>query len=435
MKLKIVKAGIVFLTVMAALVFVGCQQPTADPLSSDATLESIKIAGVEPVSIGEPGEDWEQLVPAFVYLSADNMVDAAVELSASGGASVYLDKKRVGEEPNFVSAAADLKFTFEHEDVLFVELFSANHDKYTLYAFQIRKRTPIVSNIALNSVFAKNLGTPAEQYANAAAGEIYFDAGRAGSFLPISVATEIADTEFRVGVGATPAFDSAMYVKAEDNGFIYLESKSGEETGDTLYYKLQMKSAQSPASLGTSSTTLTLGGATVTAGASGATFAAAAYAAAGQLATIDRGSLASLAVGLTVPAGLQAEYGWSKATGTEPDNWGSSLTGVHSGAYIGIKVTNPDLDATVYYKFRVLASGALTTATITGATVDGAAQTPGTIGTAWNTPTTNIVDVELTGLPKNITVSATAADNASVRYGTTAAQATAPANWGLNGTF
>jgi hypothetical protein len=436
MKVKIVKTGIVLLSIMAVLMLAGCPQPTADPLSSDAILNSIRIAGVEPESIGEPGNDWEQLAPAFVYLSSEEMVNAAVEVSADSGASVYLGKQIVGEEPVFGDPG--VTFTFAHEDVLYVELFSANHDAYSLYAFQIRKRTPLVSNIALNGVFAQSLGTPAETAAGAAAGEIYFDTARSGSFLPISVATELENTEFRIGIGEPPVFDSAMYVKAANDGFVYLESKSGEDPGDTLYYKLQMKSTVSPASL--TGGNITLGGETVAVGASGTTFALAAYAATattgpGQLATVNRTTLANLAVGLTAPAGLNVEYGWSKATSTEPDNWGLTLTGVHSGAYVGIKVTNPGLDATVYYKFRVLAAGALTTATITGATVDGTAVTPGAQGTAWNTPTTNVVSVVVNGLPKNITISAVAADNASVRYGTSIAQATAPANWNLSGTF
>lgn len=423
--------GIAGLALAFFLILTGCPQPDADPLNSDATLQSVRVAGVEPVSLGEPSADWEQVVPGVVYLVASQMADAVVETDAASGAYVYLDKKKLGEEPvNFAEVTGESKFTFEHGDLLFVELFSANHDNYLIYAVQIRNRSPVVSNIALNSVFAKSLGTPGKTIAEAVAGEVYFDVSRAGAFLPISVATEREDTEFKVGTGAPPSFDSAQYVKAVNNEFIYVESRSGEESGDTLYYKLQMKAITAPGSI-------TIGGVPVSFGSVGTTFANAGYDAAGQLATFSRSLLSNVEVSIT-PApssALTIRYGWSKASGTAPDTWSSSLGSVHSGSYVGIEVTNPEVGAAYYYKFRVMAASASTTATISAATIDGGPAAPGTIGTAWNNPSTNIVDVSVNGLPKNIVIAATANDNASIRYGTTMAAATAPANWSVNGTL
>lgn len=431
MKRKAVKVGIALLGVIGVLAFINCEQ-AADPLSSDASLSSLRVAQVEVTSLGTPHEDWEQVVPGQVLLTKDQLVDALVEAApANGGAAIYFDKRKVGDAP--INFSQKNQFTFEHEDLVYVELFSQNHDKFLIYAVQVLKKTPLLTGVSLDGVPAKSLGTPNTDITQVVAGEIYFDETKTDSYIGIAATTELENTAFRVGTTAEN-FDSALYIKPVSNGSFYLESKSGEEHGDTLYYQFVMKAGTAPTAI--AAKTITIGGVPVTFGASSVSITTNNYAAATGLATFNRSILNSnVDVVVDVPAGLTVRYGWSKANNTEPPEWKTtgSLGVVHSGAYVVLEVTTREL-GTVFYKFRVMAADANTTATLNTVTINSVSPStiPITGNAQWNQG--SVPNVELPALGQ-ITIGATANDYASVRYGTSTDSGTAPTNWQVSGQF
>ncbi|MDR0412036.1 MAG: hypothetical protein LBH75_08715 [Treponema sp.] len=143
--------GILGATLVFSLMLTGCEGGTADPLSSDATLKSIKVNGVE-ATLGTPAEKWDAAVPGVVELPVDKLADAKVQVATVGeGAVVYYKGGKFGEIPDFV---ADSTFTFDYGDCLYVEVFSANHDKVLIYQVEIAGSMAQLTGLTVGSVTA-----------------------------------------------------------------------------------------------------------------------------------------------------------------------------------------------------------------------------------------------------------------------------------------
>jgi hypothetical protein len=135
-----------------------------------------------------------------------------------------------------------------------------------------------------------------------------------------------------------------------------------------------------------------------------------------------------------IPAGARVLYGSTAANNQQPNNWNThgQLTNISAGMYVVVQVVSEHGDR-AFYRFRITAgSGADTT--LSGVTINGAAQTPGNPGTTWNAALATPL-VPVANFSSSVTIAATAAAGATVSYGTSAANATAPGAWVSSGTF
>jgi len=190
-KAKVAGVGVALLVAMAMFALSGCSQP--GDLSSDSSLLSITVAGVSPAggNFGTPWSGgvwveggWMDVVPGEIFLTARQMENMAVRVSAVGGASVwYAVTDAPGVEPWFENVS---EFYVERGGgILWVQIFSPNMDSLSIYAFNINNRTPRLTNVSVERFFggggnafthhrfAESLGTPAESLADVVPGEIF----------------------------------------------------------------------------------------------------------------------------------------------------------------------------------------------------------------------------------------------------------------------
>jgi hypothetical protein len=226
--------------------FMACEQPTA--LSSDATIGSVSIGGVQSQSLGTPNTDWMAVVPGDIYLSHSQLANARVSVNADSGAKIYYAKGAEGAQPYFTE---DPALSLEHDDLVWIEVFSANLDQYLIYAIKVHKRTPLLSGLTLNyqypsqtysisHSFGLNLGTPGASLDDSALvpGEIWYGKTQENTALTITAQAEMSDSV--VTVSGDSNFDTPTAVSAVNNNFIYVRSSSAQEQGETIYYKIKL---------------------------------------------------------------------------------------------------------------------------------------------------------------------------------------------------
>jgi hypothetical protein len=179
-----------------------CEQPTA--LSSDATVSSVLIGEVQAQSLGTPNTDWMAVTPGDVYLSHSQLANARVSVNADSGAKIYYAKGAEGAQPYF---AEDSVLSLEHDDLVWLEVFSANLDQYLIYAVRVHNRTPVLSNITLvyqypgqpynvPHSYGLNLGTPGASLDDPALvpGEIWYGKTQENSELTVTALPEMNDS-------------------------------------------------------------------------------------------------------------------------------------------------------------------------------------------------------------------------------------------------
>jgi hypothetical protein len=159
---------------------------------------------------------------------------------------------------------SDTKTTFNFDvlDILWVEVFSENHDDYKIYAIEIKTSTPTVLDVTLGGRSASGgilpngqpvqrygdgLGTPAASIADAVEGQIWFGEGETG--LDVVVTPEDSNTAVLVATGAAngdaatlfPAgYISPAEISPVNNNYLYLKAVSADAQGETIYYKLKL---------------------------------------------------------------------------------------------------------------------------------------------------------------------------------------------------
>ncbi|MDR3284856.1 MAG: hypothetical protein LBS97_06745 [Treponema sp.] len=238
----------------------GCEN-TADPLSSNATLTSVKVAGVT-ATLAEPNSDWLTASenPGKVYLSITQMENAAVVATkGEGGQTVFYSNAKPGVMPYF---GAEATLSFASRDFLFVEVYSANQDKYLIYAIQVIKTTPTITDISLAGrsatggrlesgipipQFGTGVGTPGASWNDSAivTGEIWFGASQAATAIPLVITTEDPATPYKIAVGpgtTEPSFaESEGTITPTDGSFLYIKAESLDAaTPDPAYYKIKL---------------------------------------------------------------------------------------------------------------------------------------------------------------------------------------------------
>ncbi len=267
--------GISLVLLVFGLVFTGCPQP--ESLSSDATMKSITVAGVSPLSLGEPSTSWLTVVPGDVYLSASQLVDARVSVSTSAdGAEVFYSVIDPGAEPWFDKNSV---VTLQHENLLWVEIFSPNLDAFLVYAFRIHNRTPRLTSVNVSRSFttaaggmagnqgftsvreAVSLGTPANSWnAVSDAGELWvgklefegYDFTQApnpntqSQDIKFVAVPEMSDSVLTYAVASgtsEPVFVAEMpaITSASNGDWLYIKSVSADdEYGETVFYKIKL---------------------------------------------------------------------------------------------------------------------------------------------------------------------------------------------------
>jgi len=263
---KNLKTGIHLLLIAAVMLAVAaCQEP--DPLSSDAVVKSVKVNGVSAVSVGTPSMDWMQAAenPGHVFINGELLNNAKVDVTASAGSTVFLAQAKTSVQPYFV---AEKVFSFESEDILYVEVFSENHDKFMIYAIVVHNRKPGLLDMTLDGKSAMggktiegrpipsfgDLGTPADTAEGATAGEIMFDVAKLANSLDITLTPEVLSTKARVttaaegaapvftgdSVGVTGGIISDLRINPITDGYIYIEVSGDGDNYGTSFYKLKM---------------------------------------------------------------------------------------------------------------------------------------------------------------------------------------------------
>jgi hypothetical protein len=384
-------AGIISLALVFFLTLSGCQQPEA--LSSDATIASVTVAGVQAVSLGTPSENWLEAVEnsGHIYLTAAQFTDAAVSAATNAsGATVFFSPTKPGILPNFVE---DTVLNFDANDVLFVEVFSPNLDTFLIYAIQIHKKTPVISDIGLggrsasggvqlNGIpiqqFGAGMGTPGLTWNDPGIveGAVWFGTSQEGTALALTVTPESPGITYQYAVVSNSATDPTntfadppdpFQITVANGSYLYIKSISdNSEYGDTVYYKVKLVSKKDDRSL----TSVTINGVTFGIGAMGThsfpgSEAWGAYSNGAELATNGSGympinttlttkdnpvivtatptdpALAILYGHTAVERDYNVEFGTNANLGTVPTN-----------EFIGLEVKS-ELGEKGWYKFRV----------------------------------------------------------------------------------
>jgi hypothetical protein len=385
---KLRMMGIISIALLFGMVFIACKQ---EALSSDASLNGISVAGVA-ATLGTPSSDWKAGTPGDVYLTESQLVDATVSVSTVDSDAIvyYAATNSIGLAPSFVESST---FTFQYEDCLFVEVFSANQDAFLIYKVFIHLIKPTVTeftvnqqvdgwsadgkgnvNLGVNTVSRTAvLGIPADTPDAAAQGELIIGASQAGKAFALTASTELSTTILKYAKAST-GFAVVESLTLANNDIIYIEA-TAEDGTTKFYYKVKVV-VKSDAGLGS----LSIAGQLIAERIPGSTYANTGVS---KVITVSGASdLVSVAISATSLAGGNVPtitYGTSHVIGTEPESWSSSpLANIPNGDYIGIKVVS-DI-GTNYYKYRIAWGSSL--AVITGATVSGVTATTGTPGAA-----------------------------------------------------
>lgn len=365
----------VFLLVFFTL-FTACEEPAA--LSSNATVSVVSIGEVRAQSLGDPNTDWMAVVPGDIYLSHSQLDNARVSVNAESGAKIYYAKGAEGAQPYF---AEDPALSLEHDDLVWIEVFSANLDQYLIYAIKVHKRTPLLSGLTLNyqypgqtySVthsYGLNLGTPGASADDPSLvpGEIWYGKTQENSTLTITAQAEMTDSV--VTVSGSADFTSPSGVQAVNNSFFYIRSVSGQEEGETIYYKIKLVQKNDDLSLAGGK--VSINGVDATAGRMGAhsLVGQEAWGAFNDGAVLDNGGYVSInttaetaanpvtvTASLTTPTGVTVEYGHTSNDRdylVDDDNWSSesNLGTLLSNEYVVLRLTS-ELGVRGWYKFRI----------------------------------------------------------------------------------
>jgi hypothetical protein len=275
MKKNVWNGAALLLAALAVLALAGC--PQEGSLNSDASISAVKVAGIPALSLGTPSMDWTQAVEkrGHIYIDGVSLTNANVEVSAASGSTVFLARAQADVVPEFVK---ENKFNFGAEDFLFVEVFSENLDKYTIYAIQIHNRTPGLVDFTLAGRSAAGgtsasgrpiqsfgkVGSPVaslEELSAEKEGEIAFSVDDEGNAISLTITPEVANYSARVTTAAatgTPVFGGA-WAGAGDNGvisgisitpkdgdYLFIQLKSdGGSFSDITYYKIKLIAKES----------------------------------------------------------------------------------------------------------------------------------------------------------------------------------------------
>lgn len=386
--MKMVKTGIALAAAMIVVALAGCPQP--EGLSSDANLSRVTVAGIE-ASLGTPSEDWAAAAEnaGKVYLAFNAMSGAAVAASkGESGQTVYYSHEKPGVMPFFEPAA---QFDFESKDFLYVEVFSANHDRFLIYAIEVLKKTPAITDITLDGrsaaggvqlngipiqQFGKGVGTPGSAWNDSAIqeGEVWFGTSQSESPLPLTVNVESEGIAWKYAVTDSAAADpsgafaepaDAVTITPVDGKYLYIQSSmdAGGQT-ETAYYKIKLAAKSDDLAI----SGVTINDQTVTVGTMGThsfpgseawgNYSNGAELAPnnGGLAIIGAGNAAVVTVGITgKPAGSTIKYGYTETERNylvDFTNETGILTSVPNGSFIALEVRSA-LGTTGWYKFRV----------------------------------------------------------------------------------
>jgi hypothetical protein len=382
------------ITLALGIVFTACEEQSP-ALSSSATVSSVLIGGVQAQSLGTPNTNWMAVAPGDVYLSHSQLAGARISVNADSGAKVYYAKGAEGAQPYF---AEDTVLSLEHDDIVWIEVFSANLDQYLIYAIKIHNRTPLLNGITVDYVydlpieqvfdygsfqmvdrekytvthsFGLNLGTPGASVDDPALvpGEIWYGKTQTGSELTVTAQTEMIDST--VTISGSANFGAPVPVIAEDGSYFYIRSTSGQEQGETIYYKIKLVQKNDDMSL--VGNKVVINGVDAIAGRMGAHSlvgqeawgsyydAAGVDLAGGYVSINTTADSVSNPVTVTVPltddTGVKVEYGHTSNNLdylVEDENWSAvnNLGVISSNDYVVLRLTS-ELGVRGWYKFRV----------------------------------------------------------------------------------
>lgn len=457
--------GITSLLLVFLLTLSGCQQP--EELSSDATLKGLTVAGISAVSLGTPSEDWMEAVDnsGHIYLASAQFINAEVSASANAdGSKVYFSQVKAGVLPNFVEEKV---FSFDANDLLFVEVFSANLDKFLIYAIQIHKRTPVISDISLGGrsasggallsgipfqQFGAGMGTPGLTWndPDIVEGAVWFGTSQEATSLSLAITPESPGITFQYAVVAGGADPTAAFadppdpftINVSDGSYLYIKSISDDTAnGDIVYYKVKLVAKKDDRSL----QSVSINGVNFGIGAMGThsfpgSEAWGAYSNGAELATDGSGyraintTLATLETPVTITAtpndsSLAILYGHTTVERNYEVDFGvsSNIGEVPNNDFIALEVTS-ELGEKGWYKFRVYIGrdgAALTSITIPGGVGSVTIPAPNTAGTG---TVAGSYTMSAAG-PWSPTVVVAASEAAQVSYAVAATAATNPAAW------
>jgi hypothetical protein len=356
--------------------FTACEQPTA--LSSDATVSSVSIGEVRAQSLGTPNTDWMAVLPGDIYLSHSQLINARVSVNAESGAKIYYAKGAEGAQPYF---AEDPALSLEHDDLIWLEVFSANLDQYLIYAIKVHNRTPLLSGLTLGyqypaqtysitHSYGLDFGTPGASPDDPALvpGEIWYGKTQENSTLAVTPQPEMSDSV--VTVSGSSNFDSPAAVSAVNNNFIYIRSTSGQEQGETIYYKIKLVQKNDDLSL--TGNKVVINGVDAAAGRMGAhsLVGQEAWGSFNDGAVLDAAGYVSINTTLetagnpvvvtvtpTDNTGVKVEYSHTSNDRdylVDDENWssGSNLGVLPTNEYVVLRLTS-ELGIRGWYKFRV----------------------------------------------------------------------------------
>jgi hypothetical protein len=454
------RIGIFGLAVLFLVAFAGCKQAS---LSGNASLESIKVAGVS-ATLGTPAKTWSDAIAGAgeVYLAYNQLADAAVEVAcADKNAEVYYASAKPGVTPSFAQTST---FSFDSYDVVFIEVFSESHDVFNVYAVTVIKKTPVIKDITLagrsasggtqtNGVpiqqFGTGLGKPGASWNDTAIseGSVWFGSSQANTALALVVSPEVSDTTYQYAVTADgttePSFvDSAasMTITPTDGKYLYLKSTNAStEAAETAFYKIKL--VQKKDSLGLSS--VSINGVTAGIGVMGTSSFPGneyygSYSKGAELATNGSGYVSinkadpSVAVVVTaVAADPSIAISYSHTT-TERNyllsfSDSNNLGTLPNNEFIALQVVS-EIGEKGWYKFRIRTGN--DEAVLTAVTFNSEAITLPVAGTAWNASLATVAWQSTLALPLDTTVGITGASRmATVTWGTSASATTAPTTW------
>ena len=227
--------GISAILLVFGLVFTSCEQPAAETLSSEAKVSSVTIAGVE-ARLEAPSIQWNEAEAGIVFVPDNQMLEAPVSAKASSGATVYFASSPSDLlVPNFVEEAV---FDFEDNDILYVEVFSANHDAFNIYKIQVRiaSSRAMLTSLTINGLDAP-YGNPAAAWDSERGGAI-FAGYKPDDWIVSAAATPNSNAVIsyaRASGGAQPASFTETPPDSFDWGD-YLYVRVTSERGDLTYY-------------------------------------------------------------------------------------------------------------------------------------------------------------------------------------------------------
>jgi hypothetical protein len=453
--------GILGVTLVFGLVLTGCEGGTADPLSSEAALSSIKVNGVE-ATLGIPAETWSAVTAGLVGLPQDKLANARVEVKPTGdGAKIYYVACKAGQLPEFVEAST---FTFDYGDSLYVEVFSANHDKVLFYQVEVAEAVALINDITVDGrsasggvelsgipipKFGNGVGKPGTSLEDTAleAGEVWYGTSREGSEVALTVTPKFASTKYQVASGSettAPAFVDATdsdKVTLTSGNFVYVHT-TGEGGTQDAYYKIKL----TPKDDNTTLATVTINGQTMTLGQKGThSFPGAEaygnYSNGAELDTNGGSSYTATALSDLNSVTITATAGSDKATvtyghATDERNYlieygaSGALGKLKADEYIAVEVTS-ELGDKGWYKFNapLSALSALSVGSVAVTPVKYAVRN-GTFGinVTGNPPVVLVPPAEFGSLAFNITKGA-GFENATIEYAVRASGLPAANAW------